>query len=97
MDCEGNAPDNETSIAADPTNPLRLIGGANDYQLIFCGGSLYESALSRAMVSEDGGKTWSTFAIPYTTYNFTADPAVAFDATGRASTRRWACSRGRVL
>ena len=84
VDCEGNAPDNETAIAADPTNALRLIGGANDYQLVFSGGHLYESALSRAMVSEDGGTTWSAYAIPFTTYTFTGDPAIAFDATGRA-------------
>ena len=32
----------------------------------------------------DGGKTWATYAIPYTQYNFTGDPAIAFDATGRA-------------
>src|SRR5438128_257011 len=32
-DCEGVAPHNETSIAVNPTNPLNIIGGANDYQL----------------------------------------------------------------
>jgi len=84
VDCEGNAPDNETSIAVNPTNSNNIIGGANDYQLTISGGSVYESVLSRAMVSMDGGATWSTYGIPYTSYNFTGDPAIAFDGSGRA-------------
>ena len=84
VDCEGNAPDNETVIAVNPKNDNNLIGGANDYQLTLSGGSLYESALSRAHVSMDGGATWKSYPIPYQSYNFTGDPAIAFDATGRA-------------
>src|SRR2546427_625026 len=30
----GRAPHNETTIAVNPTNPLNLIGSANDYQFI---------------------------------------------------------------
>ena len=46
-DCEGNAPDNETSIAIDPTDPSRILTAANDYQIAeipgggFGGNSLY--------------------------------------------------------
>jgi hypothetical protein len=85
-DCEGNAPDNETSIAIDPTDPSRILGAANDYQIAeipgggFGGNSLY----TRAMLSTDGGHTWVTHPIPYKQYRATGDPAVAYDADGRA-------------
>ena len=76
---------NETSIAVNPTNPLNLIGSANDYQLtVSGGGKILESILSRARVTFDGGKTWSTYALPATGYNATGDPGMAIDATGRA-------------
>ncbi|MCU1307195.1 MAG: neuraminidase, partial [Acidobacteriaceae bacterium] len=84
-DCEGVAPHNETSIAVNPTNPLNRIGGANDYQLrLSPGGSINETAFSRAHVTFDGGTTWTTYPIPYNGYTFTGDPGVAFDASGRA-------------
>jgi hypothetical protein len=83
-DCEGNAPDNETTIAANPTNPLNVIAGANDYQITATGATFYESILSRAMVSQDGGTTWKTYPVPFQSYDATGDPAIAFDATGRA-------------
>ena len=86
-DCEGaNNPHNETSIAVNPTNTQHMVGGANDYQLgLNPGGHVSESVLSRAHVTFDGGKTWSEFPI-YSSSNYqgTGDPAVAFDATGRA-------------
>ncbi|MGE5226475.1 MAG: sialidase family protein [Planctomycetaceae bacterium] len=85
-DCEGNAPDNETSIAVDPTDPQRLLAAGNDYQLTeIPGAGLGGSTIyTRAMVSEDGGKTWVTHPIPYKKFRATGDPAVAFDADGRA-------------
>jgi hypothetical protein len=84
-DCEGNAPHNETSIAINPNNPLNLIGGANDYQLMLTsGGTNFETIFTRAHVTFDGGKTWTTYPIDYNNYVATGDPAVAFDAHGRA-------------
>jgi hypothetical protein len=83
-DCEGNAPDNETTIAVNPTNPRNIVAGANDYQLSISGGHVYETILSRAMVSDDGGQTWSEYGLPWAGSNFTGDPAIAFDADGRA-------------
>lgn len=84
-DCEGTAPHNETSIAVNPTNPLNLIGGANDYQLkVSSGGGINETIYSRAHVSFDGGATWTTVALDTTGYVATGDPAVAFDAAGNA-------------
>jgi hypothetical protein len=84
-DCEGNAPHNETSIAVNPTNPLNMIGSANDYQLsLSTGGIVYETVYSRAHTTFDGGKTWTTYPIDYSSYTSTGDPAVAFDADGTA-------------
>ncbi|MGE5358640.1 MAG: sialidase family protein, partial [Bacteroidales bacterium] len=85
-DCEKLGPSNETSIAVNPTNENNIIGGANDYQLgLNPGGHVTETAISRAHVTFDGGKTWSEYPILFTSaYGFTGDPAVAFDAAGRA-------------
>jgi hypothetical protein len=85
-DCEGTGPHNETSIAVNPTNPLNMIAGANDYQLaINPGGHVTSSTQSRAHVTNDGGRTWTTYPLDQTsTYQATGDPAVAFDAAGNA-------------
>jgi hypothetical protein len=84
-DCEGTAPHNETSIAVNPTNMSNLIGGANDYQLnVSSGGTVYETIYTRAHVTADGGRTWSMVGLQQNAYSATGDPAVAFDATGRA-------------
>lgn len=79
-------PHNETSIAVNPTNPMNMIGGANDYQLALNpGGQVSETILSRAHVTFDGGKTWSMFpVVSDSAYQATGDPALAFDAAGTA-------------
>jgi len=57
-------PHNETSIAVNPTNPLNMLGGANDYQLALNpGGQVSETVLSRAHVTFDGGQTWSMYPV----------------------------------
>ena len=85
-DCEGNSPDNETSIAIDPSNTDRILAAGNDYQITANpGGGLGGFSLyTRAMLSTDGGQTWVTHPIPYKQYRATGDPAVAYDADGRA-------------
>jgi hypothetical protein len=85
-DCEKSGPSNETSIAVNPTDENNMIGGANDYQLaINPGGQVSQAIHSRAHVTFDGGKTWSEYPIAFGgTYQATGDPAVAFDAAGRA-------------
>lgn len=84
-DCEGVAPHNETSIAVNPTNPQNMIGGANDYQLrLSSGGTVNESTYSRAHVTFDGGRTWKTVGIDYSSYYSTGDPGLAFDGAGNA-------------
>jgi hypothetical protein len=85
-DCDAPAPHNETSIAVNPTDPTNMIGGVNDYQLgLNRGGHVSETLRSRAHVSWDGGKTWTEVAVdPNASYQATGDPALAFDAAGRA-------------
>jgi hypothetical protein len=82
-DCEGVAPHNETSIAINPNNALHIVASANDYQLrLSKGGTVNETVFSRAHVSFDGGKSWTSYPIYYKGYTSTGDPAVAFDAAG---------------
>ena len=89
-DCEtttaGPGPHNETSIAINPTDQNNLIGGLNDYQLgLNPGGHVTETVLSRAHVTFDGGRTWSTYPVnSNSAYQATGDPSVAFDAVGNA-------------
>jgi len=98
-DCEAiPGPHNETTIAVNPTNPLNLLAGANDYQLrLSNGGGINETIYSRADASFDGGRTWRTAALQQTAYIATGDPAIAFDAAGRAyyATLGFGFSQGR--
>ena len=77
---------NETSLAVNPTNTNNIVGSTNDYQITTApnGAVLTETVISDAQVSFDGGQTWTVFQIPSLKYTGTGDPAVAFDATGRA-------------
>ena len=59
-----------------------MIGSANDYQL--ANGGKNETIFSRAHVTFDAGKTWTTVPINFNGYIATGDPAVAFDAAGNA-------------
>jgi hypothetical protein len=96
-DCEGNAPHNETSIAVNPNDANNIIGSANDYQLFVSqGGHVNWAVYSRVHVTFDGGKSWTTYPIGFHGYTTTGDPAVAFDADGRAyvSTMGWGWSQG---
>lgn len=61
----GGAPQNETAIAVDPNNPMRIVAGANDYVTLTwnCNiGAIPCSAVgdgySGTYFSNDGGKTW---------------------------------------
>jgi hypothetical protein len=84
-DCEGTAPHNETAIAVNPTNPLNKLESANDYEIAFKpGGTSNETIFSRAHVTFDGGKTWTTYPVDFGSYVATGDPGVAFDGAGNA-------------
>jgi hypothetical protein len=77
-------PHNETTIAVNPTNPLNLIGSANDYQVIVKNNGVFLVGFNRAHVTFDGGRTWTEYPVPFQGYNETSDPAVSFDADGTA-------------
>jgi hypothetical protein len=76
-------PHNETSVAVNPTNALNMVGAVNDYQVaVNASGHVYETAITRVRVTNDGGKSWTSIALVSNDYNFTGDPGVAFDASG---------------
>jgi hypothetical protein len=76
-------PQNETTIAVNPTDPTNVVAGANDYEPGV-------DTISGVYASFDGGRTW-----PYSTHLpdvqsldrdilASGDPAVAFDSEGTA-------------
>jgi len=76
------APQNETAIAVDPNNPLRIVGGANDYVTrtwsCFVGTtpcSALGDAYSGTYFSNDGGGTWCCNSNPSSSYVPTTDPS----------------------
>ncbi len=75
----------ETTVAVNPTDPLNVVAGANDYTTptgdSWCG----------AYWSRDGGETWDQTLIPgyrggpvsvLTGYGIAGDPVVVFDSQG---------------
>jgi hypothetical protein len=76
------APQNETAIAVDPNNPLRIVGGANDYVTrtwsCFVGTtpcSALGDAYSGTYYSNNGGSTWCCNSNPNSNYVPTTDPS----------------------
>jgi hypothetical protein len=75
-------PQDETSIAVNPTNPKNAVGGANDYRLGWGSSGFY--------VTTDGGNHWYDGIKPFPTnansprdhIDGGGDPAVAFDRDG---------------
>ena len=66
---------NETTFAVSPTNPLVMIGGANDARLGHWGAGWYATS--------DGGNTWFDGVQTFQKYSNQGDPTLAFcgDAT----------------
>lgn len=83
LDCDGEIPHNETSIAVNPLNSLHAVGGYHSYQLNFMGATLKSRVISTVSLTTDGGASWREVLPPITPYQFTGDPALAFNATGR--------------
>ena len=48
------------------------------------GGSVLSTVFSRAHVTFDGGKTWTTYPVRFNGYKGTGDPSIAFDQDGTA-------------
>src|SRR5262245_65181330 len=81
-------PQNETTIAINPLNPLNLIAGANDYR-ICCDFTGLNDGTGWAYVSFDRGATWTNVQLPGLTaesggtavfkkFDSAGDPVVAF-------------------
>jgi hypothetical protein len=85
-------PQNETSIAVNPTNPLNVVAGANDYR-VCCDADGLNDGTGWAYASFDGGLNWQNVQLPGLTVetggmgNFhkvdsAGDPALAFGPDG---------------
>lgn len=83
IDCDGEVPHNETTIVVDPNDPNHAVGGYHSYQLQFKGATIIPHIISTVSVTFDGGATWQEVVPPITPYQFTGDPALAFDANSR--------------
>src|SRR5215471_16902168 len=68
-------PHNETAVIVDPNDPLHLLAGSNDTQLV---SGNARSAMGY-YTSFDGGRTWLNGVIPGAGFAQTSDPSVGFD------------------
>ncbi len=96
FDCN-NLPQNEPTIAVDPTNPNILVAGANDYRLELSRSFKYTVWMGYYR-STDGGKTWNNSFVPGYPGDISSegrdspahgfqgmsDPVLAFDSQGNA-------------
>ena len=83
LDCDGETPHNETTIVVDPNNPAHAVGGFHSYRLFFHGATLVERVAAAASSTFDGGQNWHEVIPPVTPYQFTGDPALAFDSNSK--------------
>jgi hypothetical protein len=83
VDCDGEIPHNETTIAVNSNDPLHAAGGYHSYRQVQVGATIHQHIVGTASVTLDGGQTWREVVPPITPYQFTGDPALAFDARGR--------------
>src|SRR5574342_364831 len=83
LDCDGEVPHNETTIAVNPANPEHAVGGYHSYQLHFLGATVVNHVVGTVSVTFDGGSSWRQVTPPITPYQFTGDPALSFGTGGR--------------
>ena len=83
IDCDGEVPHNETTIVVDPNDPSHAVGGYHSYQLQFKGATIIAHIIGTVSVTFDGGQTWREVVPPITPFQFSGDPALAFDADSR--------------
>jgi len=87
-------PQNETTIAVNPTDKNNLVAGANDYR-VCCDFTGLNDATGWAYYSFDGGKTWGNVQVPALTaetgssavfkkFDAAGDPALTFSPDGVA-------------
>jgi hypothetical protein len=87
-------PQNETTIAVNPADPLNLVAGANDYRdccVPSSDGTLRNDGSGWVYVSTDGGATWTNLKLPglgstgnpqgvFKKLTSVGDPTIAFGA-----------------
>ena len=83
VDCDAEVPHNETTIIVNPNDPLHAAGGYHSYQLVPVGATIHQHVIGTASITLDGGRNWREVVPPITPYEFTGDPALAFDGAGR--------------
>jgi hypothetical protein len=87
-------PQNETTIAVNPTNPNNVISGTNDYR-VCCDFTGLNDATGWAYFSFNGGQTWGNLQVPGLTaetgatgsmkkFDTAGDPVMAFSPDGVA-------------
>ncbi len=81
--CGPDVPHNETSIVVNPLDPNHVVGAFHTYALVATGGRLRQRVFSTPSVTTNGGATWRHVIPPVTPFQFTGDPAVAFNRQGR--------------
>jgi hypothetical protein len=84
LDCDGETPHNETTIAVNPLDPQNVVAGYHSYQRKDKGNDNIIRVVGAVSVTHDGGASWSEVIPPISPWQFTGDPAVAFDTRGRA-------------
>ena len=70
----GANPVNEHPFAVDPTNPMHIATGANDYSC---------ASLQGFYQSDNGGATWRQHCMPVVHDSGCGDPATGYDRTGK--------------
>ena len=83
LDCDAEVPHNETTIAINPNDPTHVIGGYHSYQLVQTGGTRHQHIFGTVSVSFNGGADWQEVVPSPSPFEFTGDPALAFDSRGR--------------
>jgi len=86
-------PQNEPTVAIDPTDARNVVAGANDFR-ICCDATGDPASTGWAYVSKDAGATWTNVQVPgltretggqglFARFDLAEDPALAFDPRGR--------------
>ena len=84
VDCDGEVPHNETTIAVDPNDENHAVAGYHSYRLVTVSSGIQKLHIVGATsVTTDGGYNWREVVPKITGYQFTGDPALAFTSRGR--------------
>ncbi len=83
LDCDAEVPHNETTIAINPNDPTHVIGGYHSYQRVQVGAKIHQHIFGTASVSFNGGTNWQEVVPSPSPFEFSGDPALAFDSRGR--------------